>query len=80
MLHFKGFSVKDLRAGKGNSVEKGTYEREQGLLYHYFDVQEVRDMFAVDGLEAVSLEETSWAMGGDDRLRRTVVRGSFKRA
>jgi len=79
-INFKGFSFKDLRAGKGTPVEEGTVEREKGLLYHYFQVQEVKDMFAVDGLKEIKVEETSWAMGGNDRLRRTVVHGSFKKA
>jgi ubiquinone/menaquinone biosynthesis C-methylase UbiE len=70
-ISFKGFSVKDMRAGKGEEVEENTYQRGNGLLYHYFSVDEVMELFA--GLEVVDLRERVWDMGGKEGLRRHYI-------
>lgn len=39
-LLLEDFSVGDFRFGKGRAVEPGTFERNQGILTHYFDAGE----------------------------------------
>lgn len=38
------FSVEDFRHGKGTPVEHGTFERNQGILTHYFTEPEMRGL------------------------------------
>jgi len=49
------FSCQDMRAGKGEEVEPGTYIRGNGILTHYFSHAEIAELMS-DFLE-VSLEE-----------------------
>lgn len=86
-LHFRGFSRRDLRAGSGTPAgEEATFRRgdggdvEGGLIYHYFDIDEVRGMFSVHGLRVLYVREVVWEMAGDKRLKRSVVQASFERA
>jgi SAM-dependent methyltransferase len=47
-LYIQSFSVKDMRYGKGTKVEDDTYERGDGVRYHYFrdgELERLFDMF-----------------------------------
>lgn len=40
------FGRNDMRYGKGEEVEKDTFRRGDGIIYHYFDEQELISLFA----------------------------------
>jgi ubiquinone/menaquinone biosynthesis C-methylase UbiE len=44
-LRFKAFSRADMRFGRGEEVEPGTFARGAGVLTHYFSAEEVRELF-----------------------------------
>ncbi len=51
----RAFSQRDLRAGKGQEVEPGTFMKGNGIPTHFFSRQELVDLMT--GLEMLSLEE-----------------------
>ena len=53
-LFFEAFGVDDMRYG-GTEVEPHTFLRKNGLIYHYFTVEEVSSL--LDGFEIVNLED-----------------------
>ena len=59
-LHFTGFSVEDMRAGKGDETENNSYLRGSGIMTHYFTEEEVRDLFS--RLHEISLRTVRWKM------------------
>ncbi len=54
-IMFKAFSQADMRFGKGNEVEPGSFIRGAGVLTHYFSPGEVRTLFR--GATETSFEE-----------------------
>jgi ubiquinone/menaquinone biosynthesis C-methylase UbiE len=68
-LRFKAFSRSDMRFGKGEEVEPGTFIRGAGVLTHYFSVEEVRELF--DRAVEISFEEIriEKIIMGQDALR-----------
>ena len=43
--HVVVFSVDDMRYGKGREVEPNTFVRGNGIIYHYFDEDELASLF-----------------------------------
>ena len=68
-VRFKSFSLSDMRFGKGEEVEPGTFLRGAGVLTHYFSGEEVRSLFA--GMAEISFEEIriEKMIMGQDALR-----------
>lgn len=70
LLYFKAFSCSDFRFGKGTEVEPRTFLRGDGMMTHYFDMDEVKGLFeGVNGGEKVAvavkeveLKENIWSM------------------
>ncbi|HJJ80076.1 MAG TPA: hypothetical protein O0X74_04835, partial [Methanocorpusculum sp.] len=56
-LLFALFSASDFRFGKGTEVEHNTFLRGDGMLTHYFSVEEVLSLFG-DG----EVFENNWSM------------------
>ncbi|KDE56181.1 class I SAM-dependent methyltransferase [Methanoculleus sp. MH98A] len=77
-LFFRGFSVEDMRAGKGTETEPWTFRRGEGIITHYFTEAETAELFAP--LAAVSVRTHRWPMRirGQD-LPRAEVEGVFRR-
>jgi len=77
-LALKVFSARDMRFGQGEEVETGTFLRGTGIMTHFFEQEEIRELFA--GLEVLSLAETSAIKryGGMERTRAEWT-GAFKR-
>lgn len=77
-LFFRGFSVEDMRAGKGTETEPWTFLRGGGIITHYFTEAETAELFAP--LVAVSVRTHRWRMRvrGQD-LPRAEVEGVFRR-
>ena len=71
------FSVRDMRFGKGAEVERHTYRRGNGILYHYFEADELRTLLS--SFEEIELREeiaeTRFAKGS---VRAELV-GTFRR-
>lgn len=74
-IYFKEFSRGDLRFGKGFEVEPNSFLRGNGVVTHYFDECEVREVFG-DG----EITFISWSMRvlGED-LKREEICGVFGR-
>lgn len=70
---FRGFSVEDMRAGKGTETEPQTFRRGEGIITHYFTEAEAAELFAP--LAAVSVRTHRWRMRvrGRDYPRAEVV-------
>jgi SAM-dependent methyltransferase len=68
-VRFKAFSRADMRFGKGEEVEPGTFIRGAGVLTHYFSGEEVRALFT--GATETSFEEIriEKMIMGQDALR-----------
>jgi MPBQ/MSBQ methyltransferase len=75
-LFFRGFSREDLRSKKGEKVEEATVLRGNGILYHYFKIDEVQGLFS--GLEPQDVHIRKWKMGNKQELTRSFVLGTFK--
>ncbi|MDN7023679.1 class I SAM-dependent methyltransferase [Methanoculleus sp. FWC-SCC1] len=60
LLFFRGFSVEDMRAGKGHAVEERTYQRGDGIVNHYFTEEEAGDLFCT--FRPVAVRTHRWRM------------------
>lgn len=69
-VFFKAFSVGDFRFGKGCEVEPNTFLRGDGMMTHYFSVDEVLSLFG-EG----EVFENNWSMRirGVDHPRSEVI-------
>jgi ubiquinone/menaquinone biosynthesis C-methylase UbiE len=69
---FREFGAKDMRAGRGEEVEPGTFRRGGGVITHYFTEEEVANLFR--DLEVQSLQTIRWKMRikGEDFWRSEV--------
>ncbi|MFA7561966.1 MAG: class I SAM-dependent methyltransferase [Methanoculleus sp.] len=78
-LFFRGFSVEDMRAGKGTEMEPWTFRRGGGIITHYFTEGEAAELFVP--LTAVFVRTHRWRMRvrGQD-LPRAEVEAVFDKA
>ncbi|WP_214019799.1 methyltransferase domain-containing protein [Methanoculleus sp.] len=75
---FRGFSVEDMRSGKGAETEPQTFRRGEGIVTHYFTEAETAELFAP--LVPVSVRTHRWQMRVRGRdLPRAEVEGVFRR-
>jgi ubiquinone/menaquinone biosynthesis C-methylase UbiE len=59
-LFFREFGTEDMRAGRGEEVEPGSFRRGGGVITHYFTEEEVARLFC--DLTALSLQTRRWKM------------------
>ncbi len=76
-LFFRGFSREDLRSKKGEQVEEATVLRGNGILYHYFKIDEVQGLF--NELDPLEVRVRKWKMGNKEELTRSFVLGTFRK-
>ena len=71
-LFFRDFSTQDMRAGQGEEVEPGTFQRGEGILTHYFSESEVKELFC--DLQPISIGTHCWKLRikGKDLMRAEV--------
>ncbi|MCK9564573.1 MAG: class I SAM-dependent methyltransferase [Methanothrix sp.] len=71
-LFFRDFCELDMRAGQGEEVEQGTFQRGSGILTHYFTESEVEKLFC--DLPITSIGTHCWKMRvkGEDLVRAEV--------
>jgi SAM-dependent methyltransferase len=77
-LFFREFGAEDMRAGRGEEVEPGTFRRGSGVITHYFTEEEAAGLFC--HLTALSLQTRGWKMkvNGEDFWRCEVEAVFFK--
>ena len=76
---FRGFSIEDMRAGKGEETEHRTFARGDGILTHYFTEDEVSDLFTP--LLPVLVRTHRWRMRVRGRdLPRAEIEAVFQRS
>ncbi len=76
---FRGFSIEDMRAGKGAETERQTFQRGDGIITHYFTETEAAELFAP--LVPVSVRTCRWRMRVRGRdLPRAEVEAVFRKA
>ena len=78
-LFFRDFSSVDMRAGKGEMVEPGTYLRKNGIITHFFDEDEAKGLFYGLMLEAVTTHRWRLRVRGDE-MQRAEVQAVFLKA
>jgi MPBQ/MSBQ methyltransferase len=78
MIFFREFGAEDMRAGRGEEVEPGTFRRGGGVITHYFTEHEAANLFC--DLTALSLQTRRWKMRvkGEDFGRCEVEAVFFK--
>jgi SAM-dependent methyltransferase len=59
-LFFREFGAEDMRAGRGEEVEPGSFRRGGGVITHYFTEEEVANLFC--DLTTQSLQTRRWKM------------------
>lgn len=59
-LFFREFGLDDMRAGRGEEEEPGSFRRGGGVITHYFAGEEVARLFC--DLTALSLQTRKWKM------------------
>jgi len=71
-LFFREFGAEDMRAGKGQEVERGTFRRKEGIITHYFTEPEAAVLFG--DLEPVYVCTRRWRLRvkGQDLMRSEV--------
>lgn len=77
MISFQDLSVNDVRSGKGEEIERNTFIKGDGIMLHFFDLEETKELF--EGLKVLELEEHEWTQGqGDRKLKKCRIRGIFQ--
>lgn len=57
-LFIRVFTIRDMRAGTGEKLEKDTYFRGNGIITHYFEEEELSGLFS--GFKIVQIERMEW--------------------
>jgi cyclopropane fatty-acyl-phospholipid synthase-like methyltransferase len=77
VVSFQDFSVNDMRFGKGEAVEPGTFLKKDGLFVHFFTMDEVRELFR--DYRVLELGETCWDQSrGKEWMVRSRIGGLFQ--
>jgi ubiquinone/menaquinone biosynthesis C-methylase UbiE len=74
-LSVRAFGREDMREGKGEVTEPSTYLRE-GIAYHYFQEEELKNMFRALTLDSMRTEVTIKRFAGELKSR-VVLHASF---
>ena len=75
-LFFRDFASDDMRAGKGEMVEPGTYLRKNGIITHFFDEDEAKGLFSGLMPEAVTTHSWRLLVRGEE-MQRAEVQAAF---
>lgn len=77
LLSIRTFSVRDMRFGKGTEIESNTFRRGNGIVYHYFEADEIRSLLSY--FEEIGLDEETTATRFARGSVRAELVGSFRR-
>lgn len=75
-LLFEDFAVKDFRFGKGKEIEENTFQRGNGITYHYFTAKEVERLFEMQGKAVLIKKELRLA---GQKVKRKEIKAEFTR-
>ena len=75
-LFFQDFGMKDFRNGKGEKIEENTFKRKTGIVTHYFELDEVRELFHPLQLKSEEREQFFVQYDGK-RLMREKLHAQF---
>lgn len=80
LCYFKGFERTDLRSGKGEEVEPGTFRKGNNVWVHYFEEKEVREAFQREGfnMESLALDAYKHVFHGTPH-RRCEIKAVFRK-
>ncbi len=78
-LFVREFEQGDFRAGRGQEAEPGTYRRNSGIITHYFNEDEVADLFSELTLHSLQTRRWSMRIKGED-LCRSEIEAVFLRS
>ena len=70
VVYFKDFSRNDFRYGKGTEVESSSFLRGDGIITHYFEPEELADLF---GPSAISTASWVLRIKGVDNHREEIL-------
>lgn len=72
-LHFEAFSTGDARFRKGKQVEERTFLRGDGIIHHYFQEEEARQLFK--GATSIAITRHGWSekAGPEPMARESLV-------
>jgi ubiquinone/menaquinone biosynthesis C-methylase UbiE len=77
IISFQDLSTDDVRFGKGTEVEPNTFLKGDGIRLHFFDVDEVRELFG--SMTELSLEKYEWVQGrGPSMITKSRIVGTFQ--
>jgi len=77
VISFQDYSVNDMRFGNGEEIEKGTFLKKDGLFVHFFEMEEVRELFS--GYNVLELTGIEWEQSrGRGKLKRSRIGGLFQ--
>lgn len=77
-LFFKDFEREDMRAGTGEEIEPFTFLRGNGIITHYFSIEEVKSFFQGLVAVSVSIKRREIRIRGKT-LQRSELEGIFKK-
>lgn len=76
-ISFQDLSVNDVRFGSGEEIEENTFGKGNGLVLHFFTMDEVRELF--DGMTVIELAGWDQEQGrGPGRYMRGRISGLFQ--
>lgn len=76
-ISFQDLSINDVRYGSGKQIEENTFVKGNGLVLHFFTLEEVRELF--EGMTVLELLETESERGrGEGRYIRGRISGLFQ--
>ncbi|AEH61737.1 Methyltransferase type 11 [Methanosalsum zhilinae DSM 4017] len=70
-LFFEVFGVEDMRYG-GDEIEKDTFLRKNGIIYHYFTVEEIEKLFSCSGYMDIEETRSKKVFRGKEYIRHTI--------
>jgi len=73
-LLFEDFAIGDFRFAKGTEIEKNTFQRGNGIIYHYFTAEEIQGLFQMKG--SAWLVEKELSLAGK-KVSRKEIKAEF---
>ncbi|NLI73576.1 MAG: class I SAM-dependent methyltransferase [Euryarchaeota archaeon] len=77
LLSVRTFSIRDLRFGKGIEIENNTFRRGNGIIYHYFELNEFNELFS--SFETINIMEVVKPTRFAKSEVRAELTGTFRR-
>jgi ubiquinone/menaquinone biosynthesis C-methylase UbiE len=76
-VYFEDFAKGDLRSENGKKIEKNTFEKENGLICHFFTDKEISDLF--DKIGSVSMKTKTFKPFRAINKERMIIKAIIRR-